>query len=91
MRKVAKNVLKALKSLHSQDKVHSDISPQNIYRVQGDKGKDIFKLGDFGKIKRSENDAIKKMIFLLWVELFWACIWEKLKTLLILICLEKLQ
>lgn len=60
LRKVSKNVLKALQVVHSKDKAHLDIKPANIFRLKLENGKDVFQLGDFGRMTDTTDENIKK-------------------------------
>lgn len=60
LRKVSKNLLKALQVIHLKGKIHSGIQSANIYRIKLESGKDIFQLGDFGKMRDAVNEQAKK-------------------------------
>lgn len=60
LKKLAKNVLKALQIIHSKNKVHSDIQPSNIYGAKWKNDKNIFQLGDFGKMRDAKDEKDKK-------------------------------
>ncbi len=82
LKKVAKNILKALVVLHSQGRVHLDIKPHNIFRAAGAKGKDIFQLGDFGlldaTVGRDGSDNTENVI---WKVTDWYKAPEQVKKL----------
>lgn len=70
VKKVGRHVLKALSVLHSHDRLHLDIKPNNILKVEQE-GKTLFQLADFGlmqpaldaiseKGKIDENDKMEK-------------------------------
>lgn len=56
LRKISKNVLKALQVIHSHGKIHNDINPHNIYRIKLQSDKEKFQLGDFGKMRNASNE-----------------------------------
>lgn len=70
VKKVGRHVLKALSVLHNHDRLHLDIKPNNILKVEQE-GKTLFQLADFGlmqpaldtiseKGKIDENDKMEK-------------------------------